>query len=92
MWLMNDFISATGGPSADTGDKTSILKQLEDDKNKKSILQKLEEEQKKDEEEARKNREQHWRNTKRGLILCGGMITVSIGYMFYSFGEYQLMR
>ncbi|XP_034240821.1 mitochondrial import inner membrane translocase subunit TIM50-C-like isoform X1 [Thrips palmi] len=69
-----------------SGDRTSILKQLEDDQKKSSILKQLEEEQKKDEEEAKKHREQNWRNTKRGLIACGGMITISFGYMIFSFG------
>lgn len=66
--------------------KTSVFKQLGDDPKKDSIIKQLEEEQKKDEEEARKHREQHWRNTKRGLIACGGMLTISFGYMIYSFG------
>ena len=76
-----------GSSSCNTTDKTSILKQLEEEAKKKSILQQLEEEQRKDEEEAKKNREQKWKNTKRGLIICGGMLTVSLGYTVYNFGS-----
>ncbi|KAJ1531570.1 hypothetical protein ONE63_000243 [Megalurothrips usitatus] len=67
-------------------EKSSILKQLEDEQSKSSILKQLEEEQKKDEEEAKQKREQSWRNTKRGIIAMGGMMTLSFGYMIYSFG------
>lgn len=77
-------VAATNNTS---GDKPSILKHLQDDQTKSSLVKQIEEEQQKYEEEQKKKRETQWRRTKMSALVTGGMMTISFGWLLYVFGE-----